>query len=758
MNQPLCAYAFRQTGNIDVAPSSLYTNGSFAVTGIHPSTNFAAEVLTVHLKDTYIQQSYTVLGTSVCPADTGHSVSNWFIGCGITNALTLWTGVKLPSDTGEVTLSVTVENGTPGPQLYVYNRIAQSNELLASQGNLTFTQNLGDWRDTYCDTNGFTQAYLLCARGGAGSVTHSYTTYSGQPYSLSCDAEQRFTVWEVDLDADTDRDGDIDSDDDAGEDAWTLLRGALVLPYAVDLFTTQDMPYTNLSRIAITCSNTPPGTTFRLKAADSETEKGLTFVDAGGVGDAFNMDGVLVVTQCPTNLYVASSEPRKTTQNMPVRFTVDLEALYMGQVVAKDRVLLAVAPVILPPECNEAETVYATRADLAGLIQGLELIPSIIDQWTQDQVKFVKTQHAAGTNADLAVTLGHVNADNIEHILRHTNGMPYFQWPVNGQGGNMMATPPLGADAPYGKLMLGTKNLQSQSRWVAQGIQPVVAISNDWLCVGHVDEILMWAAPDKVLFADPWKAADLLHGEIAAGRETGGLWFGVDATGTNRTIREVVIATNSSAYKIAQIASPLPASSDPTNVVFSVPLFESGDILRVDDEIFVLQSVSANGLTGMVARAQADRPPAAHTNGSVIYAYSAVMRANLITVVGAESIVSRIGMATNQLYQALDGYSADFVPMPVLFQYVELPGGNGYAAGSANVVNCLNGLDGTVYYSKTGCVAFRDYISTVLPDAEEVDNIWCFLHCNYGEVHCATAARRKLDSLPPWWLLVNNWE
>ncbi|MEI6647924.1 MAG: hypothetical protein WCP12_17940, partial [bacterium] len=190
----LSAYVFRQTGNINVAPSSLYTNGSFAVTGILPSTNFAAEVLTVYLKDTYIQQSYTVLGTSVYPTDTGHSVSNWFVGCGITNALTLWTGVKLPSDTGEVTLSVTVESGTPAPQLYVYNRVMQSDDLLVSPDQLTYTQNLGDWRDTYCDTNGYVQAYLLCTSGGVGRVTHSYATYSEQMYTLSCDGEQKFTA------------------------------------------------------------------------------------------------------------------------------------------------------------------------------------------------------------------------------------------------------------------------------------------------------------------------------------------------------------------------------------------------------------------------------------------------------------------------------------------------------------------------------------------------------------------------------------
>jgi hypothetical protein len=481
---------------------------------------------------------------------------------------------------------------------------------------------------------------------------------------------------------------------------------------------------------------------------DSETKDLMTFVDEGGMGIGFDNNSMIDIPCCPTNLYVAASEPRKTSENKPVRFTVDLEALYMGQVIAKDRVLLAVAPVILPSECNAAQTVYATRADLAGLIQGLELIPSVADQWTQDQVKFVKTQHAAGVNADLAVTLCHPDTDNLENVLRHTNKMPYCQWPVSGQGGNMMATPPLGDDSPYGKLMLGTKNVQSQSRWVAQGIQPVVAISNNWLLVGHVDEILMWAAPDKVLFADPWKAADLLHGEIAAGRETGGLWFGFDASGTNRTIREVVIATNNSGYKIGQIMSSLPASSDPTNVVFSAPLFEAGDILRVDDEIFALQSVSANGLTGTVERAQANRPPEAHTNGSVIYAYSSVMRKNLPVGPTSEfSAMKQIEMATNQLKQALGNYQMDFVPVPVLFD--EYTSGQ-YAAKTANMVNCLVLNSQSAYYSDPGNAVFRNYFESVVPGASAID-VWTNYHCGLGEIHCGTAVKRVLSAQPPWW-------
>jgi len=382
---------------------------------------------------------------------------------------------------------------------------------------------------------------------------------------------------------------------------------------------------------------------------------------------------------------------------------------------------------------------------LAGLIQGLELIPSVADQWTQDQVKFVKTQHAAGVNADLAVTLCHPDTDNLENVLRHTNKMPYCQWPVNGQGGNMMVTPPLGADSPYGKLMLGTKNLQSQSRWVAQGIQPVVEISNDWLFVGHVDEILMWSAPDKVLFADPWKAADLLHGEIAAGRGSSTIWWGTDIN-AQRDIDILSIVVDN--YKIGQLASPLPASADPTNVVFSAPLFAAGDILRVDNEILALQAVSANGLTGTVERAQANRPPAVHTNGSVIYAYSEVMRKNLT---GINNVSFLISLATNQLQQALGTYQADFVPVPVLFDDGYTVSNRTYfAAQTANMVNCLVLNSQSAYYSDPGNAVFRNYFESVVTGASAID-IWYNYHCGFGEIHCGTAVRRMLSAQPPWW-------
>ena len=271
-----------------------------------------------------------------------------------------------------------------------------------------------------------------------------------------------------------------------------------------------------------------------------------------------------------------------------------------------------------------------------------------------------------------------------------------------------------------------------------------------------MDEILMWVAPDKVLYASPWKAADLLHAEIAAGRSTNSLWYGFHAADTNKTIQEVVIATNAAGYKLTTL--PTPGLDDTTNsatLTFSSATFASNDILRVDDEI--LRVAAATGPTVTVARAQAGTTNTIHATGSVIYAYSPVMRDNL--PVGAIPDIcpaNRVAAATNQLRQTLGSYSASFIPMPVLFAVPD--GKSKYLAASANVVNCLVGSGGTIYYPATGCEVFRTYIAGVLPSASQVTDAWEDLHCQEGEVHCATAAQRVLDLSTPWWQQVSQWE
>ena len=104
----------------------------------------------------------------------------------------------------------------------------------------------------------------------------------------------------------------------------------------------------------------------------------------------------------------------------------------------------------------------------------------------------------------------------------------------------------------------------------------------DGLLVGNVDEIFIWITTNTVLYADPWMATDILHTEIAAGRQADKLWFGLDSNGTNATISQVVIATNQAGYKLASLPAPgLPATNNHATLVFSGNLFSTGDVLRV---------------------------------------------------------------------------------------------------------------------------------------------------------------------------------
>jgi hypothetical protein len=501
---------------------------------------------------------------------------------------------------------------------------------------------------------------------------------------------------------------------------------------------------------------------MRLKKPDEESKTYLFMLSSGGNIITFDTNGCFVLPSWPisgTNFYVGSLDTRKALNGKPIHLTIDLEVLQDNNVVCSDRVVLTVAPVILPPECNSAEKVYST---LITNVPGTVLLTCGAWQWMQDMVKFTKVQTCTDGTETVFVTLGHDFDGTLDGALRYAQGVPGLAWSVGGEGGNMMATPALGTNAPYGKLMVGTKHAASAPQWAAQGIQPITYITNNWLLVGHVDEILMWVATNKVLYADPWKAADLLHQEIAAGNQTNGLWFGFDADGTNRTIQQVVIATNAAGYKLTTLPSPgLSNSTSAVTLIFTNTIFVEGDILRVDEEI--LQVTTANGPTVTVARAQVDstnRPAVMHGTGSYIYAYTGIMQSNL--TIGVNSVAAQIRSATNQLQQALGSFIPSYVPMPVLFQYLTEEDtenlGHGYAAVSANVVNCLAGMSNNVYYSKSGCAVVRDYISSVLPGAQEIQSVWVSLHCNFGEVHCATATIRQLSATPPWWLQISNWE
>ncbi len=559
----------------------------------------------------------------------------------------------------------------------------------------------------------------------------------------------------VDLDVDTDRDGAVhDDNDEPGEEEWTLARGALVPPRRWALSGTNSLE--GMAELVIQPPNTAldaqDNMSMRLKKYDGVDDNYLWMVDENGIEIRFDASNTYVLPFWPSNgvaFYAASWESRNYTNGEPVRFTIALELMCSNEVVYSDSVRLTVAPLILPPECHTAETVYSTT-NLS--IPGITLLDADAWPWTQDIVKFTQTQLSSNASQIAFVSLG---SGELYDVLQNEEGLQGLGWDVNDNGGNIMATPPLGPLAPYGKILVGTKHPASVPQWVNQGLQPVVTnIDTTWLYVGHVDEIFMWISTNKVLYADPWVATDILHTEIAAGRESGQLWFGLDASGTNATIAQAVIATNQAGYKLTSLPSPgLSASTNNATLVFSESMFSAGDILRVGSEI--LSVISANGPSVTVARAQAESPPASHSPGSIIYAYSAVLQANLPVGLQGESVVEYIATASNQLRQALGAYPATFEPMPVLFG--EMSNSGTYIAYSANVVNCLIGVGGAIHYSYTGCSAFESHIQSIMPGAQPHD-VWEKLHCREGEIHCATAAIRSIQPHYPWWNLVNSWE
>jgi len=602
MNLPLSAYVFRQTGNINVAPSSLYTNGSFAVTGILPSTNFAAEVLTVYLKDTYIQQSFTALGTSVYPADTGHSVSNWFIGCNVTNALTLWTGVKLPSDTGEVTLSVTVDSGTPAPQLYVYNRVTQSDDLLVSPENLTYTQDLGDWRDTYCDTNGYAQAYLLCASGGVGRVTHSYETYSGQPYTLSCDAEQKFTALRVDIDGDYNRDGN--PVDDAGEASTVTFdgpKGMVILANTDDDVADQtkqpdcsdnvingsaDLPdvYTlKIRRLGMAPETIPDGLTFTLNVENPAGEpEGSPAANARVRvfgSRASNANGV-IGPDPQTDTVVFKKEPGNGELDISLlagtgylemgiegiefgrQVIVRLSASLDNNDIGSDSVRLLVSPFLLLSNVAPASKVYIGPSwedfstEMADALDGFVPLETLGSTFIQDYGEIgynVREINQAFQNQTVVMGFDSLNAWYADLVDEDTGYSLLADDAQRNPGGNIECSPPI-SSFPYGRIIVGDNLVQSRKQFlIQQELQTdngsLIELPVFWLYVGHVDEvftIIPAGSGFKVLVADLQLAIDLLRDN-----PTNETWGGYD------TRAQILAAYDANSNRVAAISDHL---------------------------------------------------------------------------------------------------------------------------------------------------------------------------------------------------------
>jgi hypothetical protein len=482
----------------------------------------------------------------------------------------------------------------------------------------------------------------------------------------------------------------------------------------------------------------------------------LWMADENGIEIHFDASNTYVLPFWPSNgvaFYAATWQSRNYTNGEPVHFTIALELTCSNEVIYSDSVRLTVAPLILPPECHPAETVYSTT-NLS--ITGITLLDGVAWPWTQDMVKFTRTQLSSNASQIAFVSLG---SGELYDVLQNDEGHQGLGWDVNENGGNIMATPPLGPLAPYGKILVGTKHPASVPQWVNQGMQPVVTnIDTAWLYVGHVDEIVMFTATNKMLVADPWTAANLLHAQIIAGNETNTMWWGTTAAhvgpARTTTVAKVTMATNAAGqFKRSRLpAGGLPVSTNQTTIVFTNAMFAAGDRLRVNNEI--LKAVGANGPTVVVARAQGWTLPAAHAEYDVVYALSHIMMTNL-PVGDALSVADHIKSFTNSIRSAI-GAAVDFTPMPVLFDWVEIDSSVGFLAATPNLANCLVMNEDRVIMPEPGIACFKDHAQEHVSGAEFYDS-W-ILHIRRGNIHCATAAIRELPAIPPFWEQVDSWE
>jgi len=211
---------WRLTPDLAVEPASLPTSGVFTVTGAGPSTNFSSGVFAYRVGSRYSRGRYTVVGISNFLASAGGPVKAepWpKIALGVPSALTLWTGVRLPS--GTVTLELLGTNLT----VMVKNFRTRAYEPLVSGTNALFSCDAADWRTAYCDTNLYADAYVVGTGIGRCALVHGYEG-SGGGVDVACDAVLTLDVVRLTLAPDYADDGAIDAADVAAAGSNTVFR------------------------------------------------------------------------------------------------------------------------------------------------------------------------------------------------------------------------------------------------------------------------------------------------------------------------------------------------------------------------------------------------------------------------------------------------------------------------------------------------------------------------------------------------------
>ncbi len=574
--------------------------------------------------------------------------------------------------------------------------------------------------------------------------------FSNRAYALN--------VANVDLDADVDRNGVVDSSDDSQEESWTNSRGA----FAIAGFTN----YVNgLTKLVVQPAGVPSSSnyTMRLRKVDATTQGCLMLYKQDGSELVFTngLADISSVASTGLTLYAASLSmwSYDTTLSFAnahlLQYKMNLELVVGSGLVASDTVALCTAPFIFPPETAPVEAVYVTTDFPTNTtITNLRRLDNEGDVWAQDFVKVAPAQ-TSNSVAQVVVDLFHPGRGYFVPLASETDTLQYAGWlrhtneDVCGNGGNLMISPPI-TGYPYGRPIVGNKDTTFTNYLEACRIQTNAVIPDtSWLMVGHIDEVIMFVETNKILYADPWKAANLLHDEIVAGHLTNEIWFGMELGESRwKTIPEVTIAEAATGYKTNTIPSPgLAANTNDATLAFSNLVFEVGDYLRTDNEILLV--TATNGYNVTMQRAQASTVAASHTNGSLIYALSDYLVENLVPREEEPCVAPHIASVTNTMIQVFPTSTFSYVSIPVLFHYRTSPD-VGFAAISANACNCLVIPGDHVYYSYTGCTAFEQYISSVVSNAYPLD-VWLKYHCAFGEVHCGSATRRTIPTSPAWW-------
>lgn len=384
----------------------------------------------------------------------------------------------------------------------------------------------------------------------------------------------------VQLTADVNRDGVLDAvADDAGEDSWSINRGAILLnnndsdlntnsPDHADAVVNgtadvEDMAALSLRRIeglstlAVVTLSINPEASGRVRVFRQTSPGVYASVTTGATAN-------LSATQLAAgdvDLRIEANQYATAAWNGEVAVTTEVQGL------GSDTVRLRVAPFIMLSNAAPATRLFIRQytassptnttmiSQLGSMLPGLGVTMTTIPQnfpvgapypsnqiWLQDQME-IGYHEMPGKRMNVVLRANRnqaVDAYAQNEIMGpdfgfFTCGTYRAAYAAGGGGdewldwfGNLEVTPPM-ADYPFGRVYYGKNGAASLDPTIVsmlnvQGLQgPALALDTGWLEIQHVDEMICWvptgnpAHPYKVMVPDTTKTIALLDEWIAAG-------------------------------------------------------------------------------------------------------------------------------------------------------------------------------------------------------------------------------------------------